>query len=281
VTIAVSDIDAPIDLAAYFARIGLQGPIDATAKGLTRLHAAHAQAVPFETLDLHLGQAIRDDLPGLFDKLVTRRRGGYCFEQNGLFAAVLSRLGFTVTHVLARTLFGNPGTRPPAENAALTQIDRRMRGHLISLVEIAGERWIADVGFGAYGLIESLKLVSGEQQAGGETYLIAPTAGGFEVQMRSEGAWLSLYELDFRPCELAEVIALNQFHQTSMTSFFRRTRLVARTLSDRRLILTDDHFKILTKDGAGPVKQIPTDAYHTVLAERFGIRLPDSVRFLS
>ncbi|HEU4951204.1 MAG TPA: arylamine N-acetyltransferase, partial [Holophagaceae bacterium] len=95
-----------LDLAAYFARIGFQGQAAADLRTLTALHEAHALAVPFENLAIQLGEGIRLDLDSLQDKLVRRRRGGYCFEQNGLLLAVLRELGFRVEAFEARVRLG-------------------------------------------------------------------------------------------------------------------------------------------------------------------------------
>lgn len=266
-SIAVTDLDATVDLDAYLARIGLSGPVQPTEEWLIRLHRAHAQAVPFENLDILLGIPIRGDLPGLFDKLVTRRRGGYCFEQNGLLGAMLTKFGFTATSLLGRSTFGNPTPRP--------------RGHLITLVEIEKRLWIADVGFGGYGLLEPLRFEPEiEQQAGGETYRIIASSTGFEVEMWTAGAWKSLYWCDFAPCHPVDVEVMNFYHGNSPASFFNQTRVVARTLSDRRLLLTGNELKSVTKDGAGPVELIDgIDRYKTILAEQFGIQLPAGAVF--
>lgn len=261
-SIAVTDLDASVDLDAYLARIGLTSPIEPTEEWLIRLHRAHAQAVPFENLDIFLGVPIRGDLPGIFDKLVTRQRGGYCFEQNGLFGAMLTKFRFEATSLLGRSTFGNLTPRP--------------RGHLITQVKIGKRLWIADVGFGGYGLLEPLRFEPEvHQQAGGETYRIIASSTGFEVEMRTENAWKSLYWADFAPCYPVDVEVMNFYHGNSSASFFNQTRVVARTLPDRRLLLTGNELKSVTKDGAGPVVLIDgIDQYKTILAEQFGIHLP-------
>ncbi|MFD2265258.1 arylamine N-acetyltransferase [Lacibacterium aquatile] len=264
-SIAVTDFDAAIDLDAYLARIGLSGPVQPTEDWLIRLHSAHAQAVPFENLDIFLGTPIRGDLPGIFDKLVTRGRGGYCFEQNGLFGAMLAKFGFEATSLLGRTTFGSPSPRP--------------RGHLITQVRIGQQLWIADVGFGGYGLIEPLRFEPEvAQQAGGETYRIIASSTGFEVEMRTGDAWKSLYWCDFAPCFPVDVEVLNFYHGHSAASFFNQNRVVARTFADHRLLLTNNELKTVTKNGIGPAEVIDgLDQYKRVLAERFGIRLPEGV----
>src|SRR5688572_5787925 len=100
--------DHPLDLDAYFERIGHRGPRPATLDTLAAIHALHPAAIPFENLDPFLGRPVRLDLPSLERKLVDERRGGYCFEHNLLLAAVLRRLGFAVTGLAARVLWNQP-----------------------------------------------------------------------------------------------------------------------------------------------------------------------------
>src|SRR5580698_1365149 len=96
-----------LDLDRYFARIGFTGVPRADLETLCALHRAHVTHVPFENLDVLLGRTIRLDLPSLEQKLVGQRRGGYCFEQNGLFVAVLEQIGFEITRLAARRTFPN------------------------------------------------------------------------------------------------------------------------------------------------------------------------------
>ncbi len=138
----------PGRLAAYLDRIGLAAPPPATAKGLDALLAAHRGAIAFENLDIPLGRGIRIDSDSVFDKLVTRRRGGYCFEQNRLFADMMARIGFALRPLLARVHLGN------APDAVT------VRSHVTLLVMLNGEPWLADAGFGGSDL-PLLPLVDG------------------------------------------------------------------------------------------------------------------------
>jgi N-hydroxyarylamine O-acetyltransferase len=122
------------DRDAYLARIRLTAAPAADAEGLARLQHAHRLAIPFENL-VRLGRGIRIDSESVFAKLVTARRGGYCFEQNRLFGDALAALGFTARPLLARVWLGASEVPP------LT--------HTLSLVTIDGQDWIADAGFGA------------------------------------------------------------------------------------------------------------------------------------
>jgi len=123
-----------MDLDAYFARIGYRGNRAPTLNLLATLIAQHAAAIPFEAIDVLLGKGIDIAPEAIFDKLVTRRRGGYCFEQNRLFGDALAALGFTVRPLLARVWLGATAT------PGLT--------HTLLLVTIDGQDWIVDAGFG-------------------------------------------------------------------------------------------------------------------------------------
>ena len=122
------------DLPAYLARIQLSARVTPDAAGLQRLHRAHRLAIPFENLDVALGRPIAIDSAHVFAKLVTARRGGFCFEHHRLFADALAAFGFEARPLLARVLLGDV-VDPPLN-------------HALSLVTIAGEAWIADAGFG-------------------------------------------------------------------------------------------------------------------------------------
>jgi N-hydroxyarylamine O-acetyltransferase len=132
--------NAQTRLAAYLSRIGLVHVPERTTAGLARMLRAHRQNIAFENLDIRLGHSILIDSDSVFDKLVTRRRGGYCFEQNRLLGDMLTLLGFEQRPLLARVRLLTPdGFTPP-------------RTHVLLLVQIDGQLWLADGGFGGSGL---------------------------------------------------------------------------------------------------------------------------------
>jgi N-hydroxyarylamine O-acetyltransferase len=136
-------------LAAYLARVGLDAAPAPTSEGLGALLAAHRRAIAFENLDIPLGRGIRIDSDSVFDKLVTRRRGGYCFEQNRLLADMIALIGFKVRPLLARVRLGPPDVVP-------------VRSHVTLLVMLDGAPWIADGGFGGSD-VPALPLMDGAQ----------------------------------------------------------------------------------------------------------------------
>ena len=138
-------------LDGYLARIRLTEAPAATAEGLAAVQRAHRLAIPFENLDVRLGRGIRIDGASVFAKLVTAKRGGYCFEHNRLFGYALAALGFAARPLLGRVWLGDPAEPPP-----LT--------HTLSLVTIDGQEWIADAGFGgSYG--PPMPLIAGSEAA--------------------------------------------------------------------------------------------------------------------
>ena len=176
----MTEPDGTLDLDAYFRRIGYAGSRAPSRATLDALHLAHATHIPFENLDILLGRPIRLDLDSLQAKLVAGRRGGYCFEQNRLFAAALEALGFAVTPLAARVRFGATSIRP--------------RTHMTLQVEVDGGRVLADVGFGVYGLLLPVSLEDpGESRQFAWTYRVADDAGLHVLQLRDGEAWTNLY----------------------------------------------------------------------------------------
>src|ERR1700732_3402975 len=137
-----------IDLNAYLGRVGYTGDRRPTASMLRELHLAHATHIPFENLDILLGRPIQLDLESLQAKLVHGKRGGYCFEQNLLFAAALEGLGFSVTRLAARVRLGRAQLLP--------------RTHMLLKVDVDGGPWLADVGFGGEGLLLPVPMSPGD-----------------------------------------------------------------------------------------------------------------------
>jgi N-hydroxyarylamine O-acetyltransferase len=206
------------DLAAYFERIALAppaGPPDPAT--LAALHAAHLEAVPFENLDQRLGRPVGLDLASLEDKIVRRRRGGYCFEQNTLFAAVLRALGFAVDTLEARV-------RPPGATATLP------RTHMVLRVRVGGDDWLADVGFGGDGPLLPVPFRGVVSEQGDERYAIAEEDGGALVLRGTiAGEWRDLYAFRPEPALPVDFEVAHHFTATHPRSVFRNVLTVQRT----------------------------------------------------
>jgi N-hydroxyarylamine O-acetyltransferase len=136
-----------MNLQAYLDRIGFTGQAQPDVATLRAMHRAHMLAIPYDSLDVQFGRPVSLDPAAAFDKIVTRRRGGWCYEMNGLFGAMLQAVGFQVTRMAGAAMREARG-------------DFMIGSHLVLLVEIDGENWIADVGFGD-GALEPFQLAAG------------------------------------------------------------------------------------------------------------------------
>jgi N-hydroxyarylamine O-acetyltransferase len=215
-----------MNVPAYLARIGYTGPVAPTLPVLRALHRCHMLAVPFENLDISRGRTIVLDEESLVRKIVEERRGGFCYEMNGAFAALLRAMEFQVTLLSARVARQDASVGPEFDHLALR-------------VELECP-WLADVGFGD-SFIEPLSLLPGiAQQDAGSLYRIIETAGVFQLQKYETGnTWKDLYQFTLQPRRLQEFAAMCQYHQTSPDSSFTRRRLCTRATPEGRVTLSD------------------------------------------
>ncbi len=256
----------PVDLQAYAARVAFMGEFTPTLATLRDLHLAHATHIPFENLDILLGRPIRLDLESLSAKLVEARRGGYCFEQNALFAAVLEAVRFRVTRLAARVRMGATEVRP--------------RSHMLLLVDVEGERWLADVGFGGEGLLMPVRLDSSESNRHfGWQYRVILEGGLHVLQsLRPEG-WLDLYSFTLEEQHAVDYEVSNHFTSTFPASPFVNKLVVQRPGKDLRLTLINRQLTEQRPDGVSETTLADDDAVLETLTERFGLRFPAGTRF--
>jgi N-hydroxyarylamine O-acetyltransferase len=249
-----------LDVDAYLARIGYGGPTGATEEVLRGLHRAHATSIPFENLDIVMGRGIRIDLPGIQEKLLLRRRGGYCFEHNLIFAALLERLGFAVTRLAARVRMGNARVLPST--------------HMTVSVSVGGEPWLADVGFGGDGLLEPVPLADGvTSEQGGRPYrLVRETEREWVLRTSRPDGWLDLYSFTLEPRRHADYFVANYYTSTHPRSPFTSRMVAQRVEPDRRLSLID--WNLVETDASGEVttRDASEDELGALL-RRFGIVL--------
>lgn len=255
-------------LHAYLGRIGLTAPPAATAEGLNQVLRAHRQAIAFENLDICLGRGISLAPDAVFDKLVTRRRGGYCFEQNQLFARALRALDFPVRPLLARVWLAGPDTPP--------------RTHALLLTEIGGEHWIADAGFGD-GFTPAMPLIDGAEAASGFGVLhrLIRDARGWVLQRDggpAEGnkGWLDQYSFTLRRVFAADLEQANHWTATHPSARHVTQHILGRVLPDGRISLVERQFTALR--AGEKVARTITDAadYARTLRDQFGIALEDA-----
>lgn len=253
---------AAVDLAAYLRRVEHEGPLEPTEAVLRALHLAHATHIPFENLDILLGRPIRLDLASLQAKLVAGGRGGYCFEQNALFAAVLEEVGFAVTRLAARVRYGTTATLP--------------RTHMLLLVRCEGRTWLADVGFGAEGLLLPVPFATGEvSEQFAWSYRVVPEGELWVLQSLHGDAWSGLYAFTLEEQHAVDYEMANHFTSTHPESRFRRGVTAQLAAPGVRRILRGGELTI--DDGTTVTRRPITDADDlvVVLGESFGLRLAD------
>lgn len=250
-----------LDLEAYLGRIGQRGPVAADDATLVRLHRAHVAKIPFENLDVVLGRSIAVDLAAVQEKLVYRRRGGYCFEQNLLFAAVLQRIGFQVKRILART--GDPLE------------DARARSHLVLQVNGDGGPWLADVGFGS-GLLEPISLAEGfaRQQGKWTNRLVRGIDAEWRLQESTDGStFKTRYTFGERPDYPIDIAVANYYISTNPRSPFIRQIVIIRKDDSSVRSLIGREFSIEFAGGSTEKRQVADSELEAILSEEFHINL--------
>lgn len=252
----------PFDLSAYLARIGHGDPAVADLATLRTVHIAHAASIPFENLDIQLGLPIRLEPDAIMAKLVRQRRGGYCFEQNGLLHMALTAIGFDVTRRVARVrMGGDPGGR----------------SHLMLLTTIDGQAHICDVGFGSSSLVEPVPLRAGEYSNGGDRLRLRPSdwSPGWELEVWRDGGWFGLYWFGDEEVVEYDLVFGNHYTSTHPNSRFVQNRVAARTtLTERHTLLNGQYRRRLYGELVEEI-QIPDEAsFRRILSERFLIDLP-------
>lgn len=250
-----------IDVDAYLKRIGYSGSREPNAQTLDALHRAHLLSVPFENLNIHNGLPISLDTPALFRKIVEERRGGFCYELNGLFSRLLVALGFDVT-LLSAGVFRTTNDFGPEYD------------HLTLLVQLE-ERWIADVGFGAsfrHPLRLDLRAVQVQEN---ESFKFVDKPGYVILHRQKRDAeWKPAYRFTLKPRTYDEFFEMCVFHSTSHESPFLKRSLIMMETSEGRIELMDRTFALVLLDGTREEKQLDEDAYVTVLRDKFGVVMP-------
>jgi N-hydroxyarylamine O-acetyltransferase len=248
-----------VRLDEYLARLGLARPLLPTLDTLRRLHVAHLGAFLFENITIQRGGMIRTDIDSIEQKFLSGS-GGYCFEQNTLFGAVLRELGFEVFTILGRV--GSP--------------ERRALNHLVLRVEIDGQAWLADVGFGGEGPLEPLPIAEGVRDVqDGLAFSIRRTGHYWALSMHCGEESEELYEFGDAPHTPGDIGIANYYTSTHPDSIFRRTLTIQRVTPRERIILRPT---ILTRyrDGLRIDKPIDATEVRSYARELFGIDLGET-----
>lgn len=260
-----SNMAAKIDLNSYFQRIGYTGERTPTLDTLKSIHLKHPEAIAFENLNPFLGQPVRLDIESLQQKIVFEGRGGYCFEQNLLLSHILQALGFRVKGLAARVLWNVP-------EGVITA-----RGHMLLLVEVNEEAFIADVGFGGLTLTTPLRLeVDIEQNTPHEPFRLIRAGEEFILQAKVREVWKPLYRFSLQEQFLPDYEVTSWYLSNHPNSHFVTGLIAARSTLDRRYALRNNELAVHYLSGSTERKALTSAAeLKTVLERVFLLQLPD------
>jgi N-hydroxyarylamine O-acetyltransferase len=243
---------------AYLDRVGVTTPAVSDAAGLRTLHRAHQLTVPFENLSIHLAEPISLDEPDLIDKIVRRRRGGFCYELNGAFALLLEALGAQVSRVGAR-VYGEAGLSPPLDHLAL----------IVRPADGTGP-WLADVGFGSHSDYPLLLETRDDQDDPAGRFRLADASEG-DIDVLQDGK--PQYRIETRERSLADCVPTCWWQQTSPLSHFTQSTICSRLTPDGRVSISG-RMLIQTRNGTRTEQQLDTDdALLAAYRDHFGIAL--------
>ncbi|WP_454753070.1 arylamine N-acetyltransferase family protein [Cupriavidus necator] len=265
-------LDAP-QLDAYLARLGIAAPPSPTLEALDTVLAAHLASIPFENVDPLLRRPVRIELDAVFDKLVTQRRGGYCFELNTLLAAALTALGYPVTPLAARVRWGMPEDVPTVTS------------HMLLRVEVAHQSYLADVGFGGPTPFRAMPLSAPTDDSFPYRLVASPSESAgtafhsYDLEARGDAGWIKVYRFDLTPQPWIDFVPRNWYMSTHPDSIFLHRLMAARTDGGTRVTLADGDLAERDSDGTVRRQRLGTpEAVLQVLSARFGLQLDDVLR---
>jgi N-hydroxyarylamine O-acetyltransferase len=254
---------SPFDLEAYFERVNWRGPTTMTHATLAGLLGAHMAHIPFENFDVLLGREVRLDPEGLQAKLVKARRGGYCFEHSTLLAAALERLGFEPVRHAARVIVFVPASQSP-------------RTHMFLTVAVDGVRYVLDPGFGPFGSRVPVPLDGAGAPVGRPTHRLGSDGKLWTMHITRDGAetpgWVSTLEAE-NPVDFEMG---NHFTATHPDSLFRNRIMASAVTPDGRVNIMNRDVTVLHGTEAETSQLPDRSALRALLAERFGIDLPEA-----
>lgn len=248
-------------LAEMLARIHYPGPIAADATTVTALHRAWRRAVPYENLDIQLGRPIRLDEDALFDKIVRRGRGGYCYEQNGALAMLLRAAGFSVTMVEGAVMRAQRG-------------EKMWGNHTVLLVDIDNQTWIADAGIGD-GFLDPLPLWEGSHVQGRLRYRLEHLDADTWRFHHHERGTIASYDFRTEPRELDDFAERSDELSTSSQSSYVTTLIAGRPVAGHTAVLLSRTLRRLGADDLAPTRITSLAEFGTVLSETFRVPLAD------
>jgi N-hydroxyarylamine O-acetyltransferase len=257
-----------LDLDLYRARIGIRGPLVPSLEILTALVELHVAAIPFENIDVLLDRGIDMSAKAVEAKLIKRRRGGYCYEQNGLFKRVLAAIGFEVESLAARVVWMMPEDAKPLP-----------RTHMALRVTLEGEPLLVDVGFGGNVPTSPLRLSeTAPQMTRHGPFRVMPRGGIHIVEAQLGGQWQPLYHLSSEPLLDVDYEPLNWFTSTNPASMFRKNLTVARTTSEARYSLMNNRLTVRQRGGPVVRRDLEAAEIESALTDVFQIPIEPAWR---
>jgi N-hydroxyarylamine O-acetyltransferase len=246
------------DLQRYFERIAYAGAPQPDLACTTEIMRCHLRTVPFENLDVLAGRGISLAPQDIVEKIIDRRRGGYCYEVNGLFAMALSALGVSWRFV---------GCRP------MTYPARRPRTHMAILATFASEEWLFDVGFGSYGIRAPMRLNdAGEVRQDFDTFqLFQPNEREYQLRAWVNDGWADQYCFDLSHHEWVDFLPANWLNSTHPDTIFMKHLIVMKQTPEGREILFGDRLKTVVRHQT-EVRQVAANELTSVLWEYFDLR---------
>jgi arylamine N-acetyltransferase len=257
-----------LDLTAYFDRINYRGNAEPKLDVLQDLVTAHTQSIPFENLDPLMGVPVDDLSPeALTDKLVHRRRGGYCYEHNGLMGYALAELGFKVRRLTGRVVWMRPPDAPPPAQT-----------HTVLAVTFPGAQgsYLVDVGFGGQTPTSPVRLqTGGVQQTTREPYRLEDRGEGLVMQAQVRDQWQALYEFTVQARPQIDLQMGSWFASTHPSSHFVTSLTAALVTDDARWNLAGRNLSVHRAGGTEKILLDDAGAVVDTLSERFGINVAD------
>lgn len=251
-----------MELSAYLARIGHSGPVRPDLATLKALHRAHLFAIPYENLDVRLGRPGGIGAGHAFDKLVTGRRGGWCYEMNGLLAWALEEIGFPVTRLAGGVMRVERG-------------DEVIGNHLVLKVDLDGEAWIADVGLGD-GLIEPIPLIEGPHRVAGYDFRLERIDPRWWRLHNHDMGGAKSFDFTLEPAAPARLEAVCQFLRTSPDSIFTQAVLAYRFTPDGIVTLLGRVVRRVTPGRRADTLLANPEELVATLRSEFGLDVPEA-----
>ncbi len=252
------------DVLSYLDRIAYTGSTAPSIDTLRAIHRAHLVSVPFENLDIALGRKIVTEEDAVVRKVVEQRRGGFCYELNGAFAALLRAMGFRVTLLSARVSRSGGGEGPDFDHLTLR----------VDLSADLKDPWLADVGFGE-SFLEPLRMEVGTKQSDPEgAFRLTQLGERWQLEKAEpDGQWKREYSFTLQPHRLQDFAGRCHYHQTSPDSSFTQNRICTRSTPEGRITVSEMKL-IVTRDGHREERTLTSEEERgRVLLEHFGIRL--------